>query len=398
MSRNNDDYKRNKPSMYGTSIPFDVDPNDINRDVGDEVTRRACTFQPNFATLPSFQPLINDEVHHQINFEPNKPTPTKPKVALSTPTEGKWRLDHAATLPDFYPLERTAVFVPHVADPSEITLRISDVLRDRSIDASYHNEKAKAVCTTMEGVEFRIRLYSGRGEYSHGIIVEVQRRFGTSNSFHDHVMAILDAAEGKESAANKNNVAANATSNIPFVEDESESTLECTSSLDMISKMFNNPTPDTQFLALQTLSSLTDASKIGQKTAQKVSNELFRHDSDNVAGAKVLSLIIDKKDDGEDRFKLRTLALNITANAFEAVGGKYGIMLKEQLRQALISELRSAEKNPRNAVYAARIIKFFVPEDNGSDMISALELANNVGVLRNAQLEKCTQVCLNKFE
>lgn len=384
--------------MFGTTMPLNVD---LNNNVGDDdVTRRACVIQPNFESFPPYEPPppMNDDALYYTNYEnkqKNIPPSNSKEDCTSIPKPGKWRLNHAATLPDFYPLERTAVFIPHVADPSDITIRISEVLRNRSIDAVYHNEKAKAVCTTMEGVEFRIRLYGGRGEYKHGIIVEVQRRFGTSNSFHDHVMAILNAAEGNLSLTKGSN---NEPTTIPLVNDESELSFDQTSSLEMISKMFNNPTPDTQFLAFQTLSSLTDVAKMGQKTAQKVAEELFRLENENVVGAKVLSLIIDKPVDDEDRFNLRTMALNIVANAFEAVNGKYGKILKEQLRQALICDLRNAEKNPRNAVYAARIITYFVPEDYGSDIINALEIARRVGMLRNALLESHATICLNKFD
>merc|ERR1719464_234873 len=76
---------------------------------------------------------------------------------------------------------------------------VSNVLRERSIEAHYYdNDQAKVKCVTLDGIDFRIRLYRGRcPKYNHGIIVEVQRRFGSSLIFPDDTRAILDGAQGK---------------------------------------------------------------------------------------------------------------------------------------------------------------------------------------------------------
>lgn len=100
------------------------------------------------------------------------------------------------TLPSFYPLEQSAVFVPQAAAPV-LAARISGVLQDRSITASYDALNAKADCVSALQVGFCIRLYRGRGEFQHGIIVEVQRRAGFALTYAHDVSAILDAAEGE---------------------------------------------------------------------------------------------------------------------------------------------------------------------------------------------------------
>jgi hypothetical protein len=395
------DQQRSKPSFSGNTMPMNINPNiGLDHGVGDEITRRVGVFQPSFESLSSFEPTIMSIADNRGSKDPIpdegiliEPTP----APRPPPKGGIWRLDRVPTLPDFHPLERTSVFVSNVIHPSDVSMRISDVLRDRSIDAKYDNFKAKALCTTMEGVDFRVRLYGGRGEYEHGIIVEVQRRFGTSNSFYNDTVAILNAAEGKGLQPTTTPLSSSDGNNIPLVDDDLEYTADGTSSLEMISKMFNYQEIDAHLLALQTLVSLTDVNKMGNKTARAVSKELFRLENDNVVGAKVLSLIVDKQEE-DDTFKLRSLALNVAANAFEAVDGQYAMMLKEQLRRVLLHELRSAKDNPRNAVYAARIIKFFVPQDNGSDVYSALEAAHKVGASRNALLEHYVQLCLDKFD
>jgi hypothetical protein len=138
--------------------------------------------------------------------------------------------------------------------------------------------------------EEQVELRS-RGRYHHGVIVEVQRRFGISNSIYNDTMAILNAAEGKDVPSHQM-MLSSSTVNIllvvPDFEDEAESPIDGKSSLHMISTMLGY---DSHFLALQTLSSLTDASKIGDSTARIASTELFRLDYDNEVGAKILSLI-----------------------------------------------------------------------------------------------------------
>mmetsp|Transcript_64346 Transcript_64346/g.76169 ORF Transcript_64346/g.76169 Transcript_64346/m.76169 type:complete len:436 (+) Transcript_64346:35-1342(+) len=98
-------------------------------------------------------------------------------------------------VPDFYPLELTSTFIEGV-DPSVVAGRIAVCLCQREISASFGEMKAKAKCKTKDGVEFRVRLYSGKGDYARGIIVEVQRRSGWTPNFQQDVFAILESAEG----------------------------------------------------------------------------------------------------------------------------------------------------------------------------------------------------------
>ena len=58
--------------------------------------------------------------------------------------------------------------------------------------------KAKAKCVSKDNVEFNVRLFKGKNQFDHGVIVEVQRRQGFSVFYHRDAVAILDAAEGKE--------------------------------------------------------------------------------------------------------------------------------------------------------------------------------------------------------
>lgn len=107
-------------------------------------------------------------------------------------------MDDEALLPkpDFYTLEPTTTFVPHCR-PSVVASRVSNFLLKRGVSTTYNGAKAKAKCVTADDVEFRVRLYRGKKQFSHGVIVEVQRRFGFSVTFHRDAMGILDVAAGK---------------------------------------------------------------------------------------------------------------------------------------------------------------------------------------------------------
>ena len=83
--------------------------------------------------------------------------PMKAAAAMPTPAKSLWGLNSVPTLPEFHPLERSAVFVANTS-VQELASRICNVLRDRSIEASYDDAQAKAKCITPKGVEFRIKL------------------------------------------------------------------------------------------------------------------------------------------------------------------------------------------------------------------------------------------------
>jgi hypothetical protein len=352
---------------------------------GDEPTRRAAA-TPSFSSVELLD--ASTSTPHTMLAGSVKQQPL-PRAA---PRKGIWRVmsDQVPTLPELHPLERTAVFIPN-DDPSAISERISGELRDRSIEAFYDDDIAKAKCNTADGVDFRIRMYRGRGKYDHGTIVEVQRRFGMSTNFHSDTMAILDRAKGKDVPRSFQK------SSLPLVSDtDDDYQASGSSSLAMVAKMLKPPGYDSQYLGLQTLSSLTDSVKMGSSTAIIISKELLR--PENEVGSKVMSLILDTK--GEDEmFKLRTLAMTCLANALHAVRGDISSMLSEQLEPVLLKDLSNAEKNQRVAVQAARCVEWLLAQDKQSipDYEEALKIALEVGSARHAGLERQTKKCLNKI-
>lgn len=377
--------KKNRPTYSGNEMPLNVNPNGL--DEGGEETTRRIAFQPSFEPTNTFEPPAFRETTFAGTSKPTSRIQSSPKKAVV----GIWKLHDVPFLPEYHPLERTAVFVPRAIVP-DVTMRISDVLRQRSIEAFYDDEKAKVTCTTLEGVDFRIRLYRGRARFSHGIIVEVQRRFGTSNVFHSDTMAILDAAEGKTPCPPP------PSSNMPLVCDaDDDFQADGTSPLKMVTKMLDHEGFDSFFLAFQTLQSLTDVSKMGLSTARAVAFELLRLDTDSDVGSKVFTFILDRKAE-DDMYKLRSLAMIILANSVQSVDGKIHEILQEQLTPVLIKELRNAEKNPRNAVQAARIIEYLPRQEQSViEVYGALEFAMKTGEVRLAALQHQAERSMRKY-
>lgn len=122
----------------------------------------------------------------------------EPKAKSSHLSSTRWDVDDYTLKPkpDFYPLEQTATFVPHTK-PSVVASRIANFLLERNISVTFNDIKAKAKCVSKDNVEFNIRLFKGKNQFSHGVIVEVQRRSGFSVFYHRDTVSILDVASGK---------------------------------------------------------------------------------------------------------------------------------------------------------------------------------------------------------
>jgi|UniRef100_A0A8J9X798 hypothetical protein len=381
----------NDSSQKKSAGNFMVDVNLTMHDGGEETTRRvvgpSTVFSPAMTSVPASPFLAGP------SSTPSTTLKTAPTTALvkAAAEPFVWDLSSAPTLPDLHPLERTAAFVPHVSS-SEISRRISQILRERSIEACYEDDKAKVKCTTPDGVDFRIRLYRGRGDFHHGIIVEVQRRFGAAFSFHGDTYAILSAAEGKE-----NQPCSSTSSTLPLVSDSDDESYSPNgvASLSTVSKMLVYRDHDSYLLALQTLAVITDAKNVGEKTAFAVSTELLQVESE--VGSKIISLLVDRTVE-DDIFKLRVMALTVIANAIQTVKGDISDMVREMLRPTLLQEMQGAHKNPRAAQMAARCVQFLLEGDHDvAEVHSVLQVALQAGQVRHAGLERQAQVCLDKI-
>jgi hypothetical protein len=394
----NHDDKKEPPSFYQGA---DMSRHGISLQMDDDVeeTTRRVGFNPSFAPSnisfeppPMMAPMSHTGLGGPASGAFSTASPKASMASYSRPAKFQWLLADAPTLPEFHPLERTAVFVPNT-DASIVSGRISDVLRDRSIEASFDDTKGRARCVSADGVDFRVRMYRGRGQYSHGIIVEVQRRFGTSINFHSDTKAILDSAEGKTPAPPPSKPAT-----LPLGPQDDNYSPSAGSSLGMVARMLNFPGYDAQYLALQTLTSLTDPAKMGYVTAKSVSTELMTSNSTDV-GAKLLMLILSSPKAQEETFDQRVMAMGVLANVLQVVAGDVPEHIKAQVRPVMKQDLRKAESNPRLATIAARCIEHLIDNDRSASDIyhDALEAAYQVGNDRHAGLMRQAERCLQKI-
>ena len=360
---------------------------------------------------------------------------------------GHWNLrdSDVKTLPEFHPLDRSAVFVPNCPDASEVARRISDVLRARSVSAEYDNSKAKAKCVTSENVEFRVRLYRGKRSYAHGVIVEVQRRYGFSPTYAGDVVSILDAAEGKNLPVSARHHRSSAGLPPPpplpsLVPDEAEeqdgeSSSPGLESIQIASAMLSDAGVDRQSMGLEGLAALTDSYRIGKTTATRASAEIVTGGTPEAAKARdaILALVLteveqpkkstsaNKADSGNDSLSgveadadaantalLRTLALTVLSNVLSNLTGTPELValrpiLSQAVLPALLSELKTATTNPRGADLAVRsllpIVETFDRDYVECELLGhgAYELlieAQNVGEARYDSLRELSSSCL----
>lgn len=384
------------PPYYNKPMP--ANPKKIMDEHVEETTRRIggrgaapAMVAPSMGSMPmSFNPAMQMPTGFGASIST---APVKGQAASSASNRSKyvWKLPQAPTLPEFHPLERTAVFVPH-ATPGLVAARVSDFLRERSIQATYDSDKAKVKCVTTDGVDFRIRLYRGRNHYSHGIIVEVQRRFGFSIHFHGETQAVLDAAQGKTPAPSP--VRHNA---LPEVSDDDDDDDYAppppsgSSSLAMVEKMLSLPGFDAQYLGLSTLSSLVDPERMTMQTARRTSVALLKPNSQ--VGEKVFGYIVNRKTE-ESYAGLRVMSLGILANAMRA-SSTIPEFVRAPLRPVLLQDLNEAETCPNAALQASRCMEYFIRGDRDTmELNDAFEVARKVGEARHCGLLEQADRCI----
>ena len=382
-----------------------------------------------------------------MQFDPSQLSDPSASTSQSLPI-GHWNLRDAdvRTLPEFHPLDRAAVFVPNCPDASVVAGRISSVLRARSISTEYTNSKAKAKCVTADDVEFRVRLYRGKKHFAHGVIVEVQRRYGFCPAYAQDVAAILDAAEGKNLPLPRQS-AGSGTPPPPLpslVTDEecnaasadSDSESSSLESIPIASAMLADATRvDRQSMGLRGLASLTDSYRIGATTATRASAEIVAGSTPAAASARdaILALVLNTNvnpspvdaspKSSKDRLSgaeigpdadtaaaahLRTLALSVLSNVLTNLSGTPELVslrpvLSQAVLPALLSDLKSAATHPRRADLAARcllpVVETFDADYVEAELIGngAYELlvqAQSVGEVRYDSLREGSTECL----
>lgn len=324
-------------------------------------------------------------------------------------------------VPEHYILERTSRFIANTT-ASVISARISDCLRARSIEASFNDDKAKAKCRTMDHVKFIVRLYSGRGAYDHGVIVEIQKRSGFSPDFKKDCTAILDAAEVSCSTKPVLHKPLCPVSELKCIKD-----ILAKPQIPVVTDLTENPFGlvmgnrlDANILGMESLCNLTDVQYTTIDDAVDVAKKIFSSDNQEIT-EKILSIL---KDDGlpmdEDELdvespiysKLRSLALTLLVNILNLTkidtnlinNIKSQSVFNDDFVLVLLGCLKNVQGHCVEASTAAKGLSillssaFALDTENQVNHIGGLNVlyqANEHGSQYHSLLSKETESCLN---
>eukprot|EP00586_Coscinodiscus_wailesii_P015005 CAMPEP_0172506726 /NCGR_PEP_ID=MMETSP1066-20121228/197688_1 /TAXON_ID=671091 /ORGANISM="Coscinodiscus wailesii, Strain CCMP2513" /LENGTH=462 /DNA_ID=CAMNT_0013283887 /DNA_START=147 /DNA_END=1535 /DNA_ORIENTATION=- len=212
-------------------------------------------------------------------------------------------------VPEHYFLERTHRFISSTP-ATVVSTRISDCLRDCSIEAKFDNAKAKAICKNKSMDKYRINLFRGRGDYKHGVIVEVQRRTGSSVTFMRDCRIILDAADGEVFDDKPS------CEMPPVPEKLKRENIVCPMSDSTIAiRLFENHGIETRILGAELLCFSTDCTKTDLKTAIAATRNILDEKS---SAFNVITTVIEDyeclQNENESYEKLFFLSLQLLNN------------------------------------------------------------------------------------
>jgi len=290
-----------------------------------------------------------------------------PSITLKKVRQCKWAVDNSCMkiLSEEFPLERTSRFIPD-GDATQVAARICECLRQRSVQATYNSQKAKAKCVAMENVKFRIQLFASENG---GLMVEVQRRRGDGFAFMRECRAVLSAAEGggeiDDEPAGLGRVA-----NLECIKDVIKSYQpDIIRELERVDTMLADPNDDSTLHALGHLRDMTDPVKSSADIVDIVSRRVFDRSFDT---CRHLLIILDsgardtiqKSDEGNNLTIYRhQLVLNVMANAFSVLQKQdelSEICKEESIRDSVISilldQVRVGRLYPHISVFAIQCI------------------------------------------
>jgi len=312
--------------------------------------------------------------------------------------------------PDFYELEQTATFVPN-AKASLVAYRISESLRALSIHGNFDDENAKVIAVTEDSAEFKVQLYAGKGEYSHGTIVEIQKLRGTARNYNQIIAMIFKASQGEpfqETPKLNVNSINFGEFGIDINDDQAFESSKRTIKIcgDMVREGF----VDGVLLGLERLSTLVDVSKLGSSAALRNSDILLHSAQGDFIRFTIKSLIEESRlpngGNNLDKYeigRLRKLSYFILSNALSVVCEEGRFLLDSSagkwfvgdLINFLIADIKDAEENPHEAYMASKCLLSLVKADAGAMQKAqslqasvALTVAQFVGKNRHALLLK----------
>lgn len=337
--------------------------------------------------------------------------------------------DGLKMVPLDFPLERTHKEI-YGCGAGEVAGRISDALRDLSIEAEFDDERAKAKCCTRDFVSFKIRMFAS-GEGGTPVIVEVQKRSGQTMSFMQNCRAILAAAEGQKVAEQPRKKGPPVSFKLPIRE------MQCLKGVPPVEitndevrtyveksiVLIRSDKRDANLLGIENLCFLTDPRKTALATASRASFYVVIGDEmcnvrDEIEALSQRSIetsafMQSPTEEGVDYFqqihhhilRLFSNALSLTAQSgflHEAVQSQS--WFRGYLVPTLLDEIKNASQCPNNSHVAVNCLYSLMCSDVACDEVLALDglvtlrSARVFGHQRHEQLARECDLCVKALE
>jgi len=288
---------------------------------------------------------------------------------LSPDKSSSWKVTNLTSVPTDYFLKR-GYRQFKATDPSVVSGRISDCLRSRSIHAEYAQDKAQAMCQTLDNVHIRIRLFAGKDDT---VIVHVHRMKGCGFSFRDDCSAILDAAQ--DIAVDRVQQGDPRSFIIPPSIKKDSKPLDTKvleqSVADCAAHLQSN-LRELQVFALEHIAAMTDPTKSSESTSTQAS-QIIMMNPEGVRKSLAIILITgslndeasERYNDTENAQEMKSLGLVILSNIMMALskdgtldlvmkGEAESIFFTNDLMPALLRDVRNFEMCPHCSSLAAK--------------------------------------------
>jgi len=279
---------------------------------------------------------------------------------------------------------------------------------------AYDSEKAEATCETSYFVKFSVCLHQGKGDYSHGIIVEVKRNLGGCIEFMVDCRAILKAAQGDTNmeefklgprkSISEMNCLKNCDEILRNASKYASEALECSE------KYLQDDRDDMKILGLSSVNSLLDKNTCSCETLKLVYKSVFTGEINPGIRSSVRSFVEKKFDPNtsdEHRRKLHNLSIQVIYNSLFACRTicregcsralKENLWLTDSLTKLLVKNIVDFALNAKDAYASMRCLNEMVPlsEEVKENALNCglLGATENISKVAKIYCQKTTNEC-----
>jgi len=331
-------------------------------------------------------------IRSESKSRPGAVAPAASKSSNSLLPPSQWLCETSLpTVPMCYPVERTHVVIPSAEmSPQDITSCISFLCQKMRLAAHYESS-CQAFLTASDGTQLSVQLFLEKDDFdedSESTIVEVQRRYGKSETFYFHANKLLQVAKGVVHVTKMSVTEGKPQTRIPpmvlpkelmeiCAVSEAEERANVVAELNMAVALLEKDRLDANELGLELLCMLTDTTKSSNTVCLMASKIIVAgrsEERDMLDFSALMKCALSKsslsnnfEDDLIETYSdgLKTQALQVLSNAFRVcVGQKVAVSSEavifcktSQLVSELLSLVRAAERRPHEAVLATQCLE-----------------------------------------